>query len=274
MTYLHPDHLGSAQAGTRANGTVAWREQYTPFGEQLQNPAANDNLDGFTGHIKDSDTGLNYMQARYYDPVIGRFLSIDPVTFLDLPEPGQFNRYAYTWNDPINATDPTGKVIKFTGDDDYNKQAAADLETVRNSSKENAAMVGGLESSDHVHNIGPATGNDGVNGTAATDSEGASDPKTGSGSTVYYDPNNSITRHGDNRPPAVGLGHELGHSEEMDSGTFDYQDINEMVGPDRVIPPSGITPRHEVGPIKRENDVRKSLGVPTRGCYTRTCGGK
>ena len=118
VTYLHPDHLGSAQAGTRANGTVAWREQYTPFGEQLQNPAANDNLDGFTGHIKDSATGLNpcifpsencTVQARYYDPVIGRFLSVDPVTFLDTGEPEFFNRYSYTANDPLNFTDPDGE---------------------------------------------------------------------------------------------------------------------------------------------------------------------
>ena len=53
------------------------------------------------------------MQARYYDPVIGRFLSIDPVTFLDQPFPQQFNRYAYTWNDPINAKDPDGEFVQF-----------------------------------------------------------------------------------------------------------------------------------------------------------------
>ena len=65
-TYLHPDHLGNVQSGTKGNGystaelgEVALREQYTPFGEQIQNPAANDNLDGFTGHIKDKATGLN-----------------------------------------------------------------------------------------------------------------------------------------------------------------------------------------------------------------------
>ena len=39
---------------------------------------------------------------------MGRFLSVDPVTFLDTGNPGQFNRYAYTWNDPINAYDPDG----------------------------------------------------------------------------------------------------------------------------------------------------------------------
>ena len=115
-TYLHPDHLGSAQAGTTGFsysdpwGTVAWREQYTPFGEEIQGQSANADLDGFTGHIKDSATGLNYMQARYYDPVIGRFLSVDPVTFMDTGNPTHFNRYAYCGSNPLNCTDPTGMV--------------------------------------------------------------------------------------------------------------------------------------------------------------------
>ena len=107
VTYLHADHLGSARTGTDSDGAIVWTEHYTPFGETLVNAAANDNQAGFTGHIKDSATGLNYMQARYYDPSIGRFLSIDPVGFME-SRPGQFNRYSYTYNDPINKTDPTG----------------------------------------------------------------------------------------------------------------------------------------------------------------------
>ena len=49
------------------------------------------------------------MQARYYDPVIGRFLSIDPVTFMDTGNPSQFIRYAYANNDPINMLGPDGE---------------------------------------------------------------------------------------------------------------------------------------------------------------------
>ena len=107
-TYLHMDHLGSVQTITSANGLVLCREQYTPFGQTLSNPFCNKDQAGYTGHIKDSATGLNYMQARYYDPLIGRFLSIDPVGFSpDMPF--MFGRYTYVNNDPVNAIDPDGK---------------------------------------------------------------------------------------------------------------------------------------------------------------------
>jgi len=107
-SYLHADHLGSPVAATTTGGSVQWREDYTPYGEERQDPAANDNDESFTGHIKDDATGLTYMQARYFDPVIGRFLSGDPVGFSPA-QPQMFNRYSYTFNDPVNATDPSGK---------------------------------------------------------------------------------------------------------------------------------------------------------------------
>lgn len=107
ITYMHSDHLGSSSVGT--NGTIKWTEHYTPFGMTLLNPTELDNQAGFTGHIKDKATGLNYMQARYYDPVGSRFLSIDPVTFMDTGNPAHFNRYAYSYNDPINMLDNDGR---------------------------------------------------------------------------------------------------------------------------------------------------------------------
>ncbi len=63
---------------------------------------------GFTGHIKDSATGLNYMQARYYDPLIGRFLSSNPIEFSS-QRPEMFGSYTYVGNDPINLIDPEGE---------------------------------------------------------------------------------------------------------------------------------------------------------------------
>ena len=109
-SYLHPDHLGSAVAATDPNGALLWREHYTAYGEKMLEPAANDNHDGFTGHVSDEASGLTYMQARYYDPVIARFLSADPVGFVESGfNPQMFNRYSYALNNPVNAVDPDGR---------------------------------------------------------------------------------------------------------------------------------------------------------------------
>jgi RHS repeat-associated protein len=62
---------------------------------------------------------LIYMQQRYYDPLAGRFLSVDPVT-TDANTGGSFNRYAYALNSPYTYKDPDGQVanlvVKFIGD--------------------------------------------------------------------------------------------------------------------------------------------------------------
>jgi RHS repeat-associated protein len=113
VTWLHHDHLGSAVAGTNSAGAVVWRESEQPFGEDWTTAAANDNQAGYTGHVEDAATGLTYMQARYYDPVIGRFLSIDPVGFSPM-RPSMFNRYAYAANDPVNMWDPFGRDYRCT----------------------------------------------------------------------------------------------------------------------------------------------------------------
>lgn len=87
-----------------------WKENYLPFGEKWGASPANDDGMSFTGHIQDSSTGLTYMQARYYHPAVGRFLSNDPVGFAS-GGPGYFNRYAYSFTDPINNIDPDGQQV-------------------------------------------------------------------------------------------------------------------------------------------------------------------
>ena len=87
---------------TRSNAPPQYRAgRHPPYGcGSKLNPS-----DRF--RIDDTATGLTYMQARYYDPVIGRFLSIDPVNFSP-GRPDMFNRYAYVANDPVNMVDPDG----------------------------------------------------------------------------------------------------------------------------------------------------------------------
>lgn len=106
VEYMHVNHLGSPLAGTSGTGQVNWRESYTPYGERVSPSSANDDELGYAGHVQESG-GMVYMQARYYDPRIGRFLSQDPIGFKP-SKPHMFNRYAYVGGDPVNRRDPFG----------------------------------------------------------------------------------------------------------------------------------------------------------------------
>jgi|SaaInl0LU_22_DNA_1037365.scaffolds.fasta_scaffold01182_1 RHS repeat-associated protein len=111
ITYLHADHLGTPILGTTASGGSSFSEKYTPFGEKYYQNSQNDNVGGYTGHIYDSATDLTYMQARYYDPVIGRFYSNDPVGYTAQNPVMSFNRYLYVNNNPYKYTDPDGEFL-------------------------------------------------------------------------------------------------------------------------------------------------------------------
>ena len=104
--YQHTDALGSPVAVTNASGQVIERNDYEPWGAIIGKP--NHNGIGYTGHVMDGATGLTYMQQRYYDQSIGRFLSVDPVT-ADSRTGGNFNRYWYANNSPYRFTDPDGR---------------------------------------------------------------------------------------------------------------------------------------------------------------------
>jgi RHS repeat-associated protein len=109
VTYFHNDLSGNPVAASNSTGQIIWRESYRPYGERLKNEAASQtNSQWYTGHRQDADTGLVYMGARHYDPLIGRFLSIDPSGFSE-SNPHSFNRYAYANNNPLKFTDPDGR---------------------------------------------------------------------------------------------------------------------------------------------------------------------
>ena len=105
-TYMHTDGLGSPVAITNSSGGLVSRTRYEPYG--LTASGATPTI-GFTGHLNAPEIGLVYMQQRYYDPVAGRFLSIDPVT-TDANTGGSFNRYAYANNSPYKYVDPDGRL--------------------------------------------------------------------------------------------------------------------------------------------------------------------
>ncbi|PAU58317.1 RHS repeat domain-containing protein [Pseudomonas indica] len=109
-TYYHNDHLGNPVAATDERGDLLWRAHFTPYGERHENPATNAfGTVGYTGHAQDKASGLVYMGARYYDPVIGRFMVVDPVGFQD-QNPQSFGRYLYANNNPLRFLDPDGRM--------------------------------------------------------------------------------------------------------------------------------------------------------------------
>ena len=106
-SFSHTDMLGSPVAKTNLGGQViSPRTRYEPYGATAAgtNPVGI----GFTGHVNDADTGLVYMQQRYYDAIAGRFLSVDPVT-TDAKSGGHFGRYHYAENNPYRYVDPDGR---------------------------------------------------------------------------------------------------------------------------------------------------------------------
>lgn len=106
LRFYHGDHLGSSNVITDGSGTQIARYEYKPFGSQTYESGAYITDVKYTGKIQD-DTGLYYYGARYYDPVIGRFIS--PDTIVQAPQdPQTLNRYAYCRNNPLKYVDPTG----------------------------------------------------------------------------------------------------------------------------------------------------------------------
>ncbi len=123
LAYLHKDHLGSITEITDETGKVIESLSYQAFGERRNSDwtdantqlTSNETHHGFTGHEHLDDLGLIHMNARLYDPRLGRFLS--PDTIIPSKESlGSFNRYTYVNNNPLSLTDPSGHMPEgFSG---------------------------------------------------------------------------------------------------------------------------------------------------------------
>jgi RHS repeat-associated protein len=117
--HYHLDHLGTPRQITDDTNQIVGSHSYHAFGPELSDGQKNEPSATslkYTGHERDGD--LDYMHARYYDPDMGRFLSVDPSTKFDLHNPQSWNRYAYAHNNPINKFDPDGRdalAVTFVG---------------------------------------------------------------------------------------------------------------------------------------------------------------
>ena len=122
LYYLCRDYQGSICALADIDGNKTAEYSYDPWG-RMRNPQSMEVFApgeepklflgrGYTGHEHLAAHGLINMNARLYDPVVGRFLSPDPY----IQDPGNsqnYNRYSYVLNNPLKYTDPSGEIYKW-----------------------------------------------------------------------------------------------------------------------------------------------------------------
>ena len=102
-SYYEADGLGSVTSLSNSSGTVAASYDFDSYGNLTSSTGTLTNSFRYTAREFDSETGLYYYRARYYDPTSGRFLSEDPIRL-----GGRINYYAYVRNSPIGRIDPFG----------------------------------------------------------------------------------------------------------------------------------------------------------------------
>jgi RHS repeat-associated protein len=110
LTYIHADHLNTPRAMTDSTKKIVWKWESEAYGRTapVTDPdggSVQNRLDlRFPGQIADAETGLYYNNARYYDPITGRYTQSDPVGLK-----GGLNTFAYANGSPTSVTDPTGE---------------------------------------------------------------------------------------------------------------------------------------------------------------------
>ncbi|WP_179957428.1 RHS repeat-associated core domain-containing protein [Exilibacterium tricleocarpae] len=127
--YLIKDHLGSVTTIVNELGQALDSMAFDPWGARRDTESWEDlalsliqsnyyvsqkpiTTRGFTGHEMVDEMGIIHMGGRIYEPKLGRFMQAD--TIIQSPTVvGSLNRYSYTWNNPLNATDPSGHFVEF-----------------------------------------------------------------------------------------------------------------------------------------------------------------
>ncbi len=121
--YMYNGHA-DVTALLKPDGTLAATYYYDTFGNIVNTTGSANNSITFAGYQYDSETGLYYLNARYYDPATARFLSED--TYLGDPnDPLSLNLYTYCHNEPVMYSDPSGHF--YLSDSGLSQEAQAQI---------------------------------------------------------------------------------------------------------------------------------------------------
>jgi RHS repeat-associated protein len=116
LYFYHGDHLGSSSWITNLSGNATQHLAYMAFGEDFINErSSNDIRFKFTGKERDSETGMDYFGARYYEKDMSIWLSVDPLA----SKYPSMSPFMYCAGNPVILVDPDGKKIEYAGIKEY-----------------------------------------------------------------------------------------------------------------------------------------------------------
>ena len=175
VRYFTTDHLGSTIALTDEAGHLVESDAYDAWGKArdattgaddptCSKPGQSFTTRGFSGHEEMADLCLVNMNARIYDPAIGRFLSPDDV-IPDAFNGQSYNRYSYVDNNPLSYTDPTGHLPNTNSSAMADMSAPVTVTVYIDSSGEAHAMTGDANLNNMInHALGEASSHGGLSG--------------------------------------------------------------------------------------------------------------
>ena len=274
--YFLQDHQGNNRVVIDQNGTVEETNHYYPFGGVFANSTSVQPYK-YNGKELDTKKGLNWYDygARHYDAALGRFHTQDRFAEKYYP----MSPYQYAANCPMRnidvngdsiiiAPNPNGLIdeikLWFGFDTKYQSQVKADLKQLKDADSMVKDMIEGLEISANtivITDIADERQAKGQNGNRTYETSNGTNSSSQE-ITVEYSPYNTLTNNQNERPPIVGLVHELGHAAEISRGNTLPVNRGELKN-GSIMERSKLM-YNETYPIIMENRIRKVFNLNMR----------
>jgi len=259
--YYYTDPQGTVLAKADEQGNIVERYDYAPYGTQVlgtppEGPA------GYTGHVNDGESGLVYMQARYYDPTAARFLGVDPEATA-AGNPFNFNRYAYANNNSIANIDPDGREVRYAISGGVSMLSPMQTMAYLSRSKTFRSEYNIINNAQTTYTI-----------VFSNQKESSFNWKT---NVITINPTEGLIVKSSGRiqSPALGGGHEIVHA--ADNERMGDKEYSKAMAPPTMMLPGGtiaivisdppVGPAEEERATKVESQIASELGEPSRKYY-------